>query len=129
MHGKFRLLSPGKASSHSTALPILGWVFSCVQCFHVSVIHQTLTWTTGYLTCVTFLCMRRHMGVGHTDNKSAHVDSEKLSQNVIVLLMGFEPLVMESIGSDTVPIEPPLPYSRFKKWEPLIALGSHQGSS
>ena len=30
MHGKFRLLSPGKANSHSTALPSM-------QCFHVSI--------------------------------------------------------------------------------------------
>ena len=28
------------------------WVFSCVQWFRVSVIHRTLTWTTGSLTCV-----------------------------------------------------------------------------
>ena len=54
MHGKFGLLPPGKASSHSTALPRLIFCFflSCVQCFCVTVIHQTLTWTTGSLMCV-----------------------------------------------------------------------------
>ena len=48
----------------------------------------------------TFLCVRVHVGVGHTDNESAqHFDSEKLSQNFLVLRTGFEPLIMESIGS------------------------------
>ena len=40
--------------------------------FPVSVIHQTLTWTTGSLTCVpdhSYACM--HTGVGHTDMESA----------------------------------------------------------
>ena len=51
--GKFGLLSPGKASSHSTAIPNVFVCFSCaVRCFRVSVIHRTLTWTTGSLTCV-----------------------------------------------------------------------------
>ena len=49
-HGKIGLLFPGKASSHSTALP--SCCFSCVQCFRVSKIHRTLTWNTGSLTCV-----------------------------------------------------------------------------
>ena len=33
---------------------------SSVQCFHVSIIHQTLTWTTGSLSCVrdhSFACI------------------------------------------------------------------------
>ena len=39
-------------------------------------------------------------GVGHTDNESAqHFDSEKLLQICLVLRTGFEPLVIESIGS------------------------------
>ena len=50
MHGTFGLLSTGKASSHSIALP------SCLNLFFpvcsVSVIHRTLAWTTGSLTCV-----------------------------------------------------------------------------
>ena len=75
-------------------------VFSCVQCFHVSVNHQPLTWTTGSLTCVcdhSYARVRIHRGVGHTDNESAqHFDSEKLSQIFLVLRMGFEPLVFRS---------------------------------
>ena len=45
-----------------------------------------------------FLCAHIHMGVGHTNNKSAqYFDSEKLSQILIVLRTGLEPLAMESI--------------------------------
>ena len=47
----------------------------------------------------TFLCVRIQTGVGHTDNESAHhyiFDSEKLSQFVIVLRTGFEPLILGS---------------------------------
>ena len=52
--------------------------------------------------------------VGHTDNESAqHFDSEKLKQMFLVLRTGFEPQVMESIGSrgrrSTLPIEPQRP--------------------
>ena len=52
----------------------------------------------GIFNVCTFLCVRIYMGVGHTDNESAHFDSEKLT-NFLVLQTGFEPLVMESIGS------------------------------
>ena len=42
-HGKFRLLSQRKASSDGhTTQPIVH-----AGCFSVSIIHQTLTWTTG----------------------------------------------------------------------------------
>ncbi len=48
----------------------------------------------------TFSCVRVHTGVGHTDNESAqHFDTEKLIYIFLVLRTGFEPLVMESIGS------------------------------
>ena len=48
----------------------------------------------------TFLCVRVHTGVEHTDGESAQqFDSEKLSQIFLVLRTGIEPLVMESIGS------------------------------
>ena len=48
-----------------------------------------------------------HAEVGHTDNESAqHFDSEKLSQFVIVLRVGFEPLLFGS-RVDALPIEPP----------------------
>ena len=75
-------------------------VFSpCVQCFHVSIIHQTLRGTTWSLTCVcdhSYACLYTQ-GDGHTDNESTqHFDSEKLSQIVLVLLAGFEPQVFGS---------------------------------
>ena len=41
--------------------------------FRVSVIHRTLTRTTGSLTCVrnqSYACVYIHTGVGHTDNES-----------------------------------------------------------
>ena len=42
-HEKFRLQSLGKASydSHVTQPTVHAW------CFNISIIHQTLTWTTG----------------------------------------------------------------------------------
>ena len=51
-HGKFGLLSPGKASCDRVALPNL---LCMLGVFSVSVIHQTLTWTTGSLTCTQML--------------------------------------------------------------------------
>ena len=48
-----------------------------------------------------YLLMRAntHGGWGHTDNESAqHFDPENLSQFFLVLRMGFEPLIMESIA-------------------------------
>ena len=41
--------------------------------FRVSVIHQTLTWTTGYLACIhDHVCVHIYIytGVGHTDSES-----------------------------------------------------------
>ena len=105
MHGKMRAAFPlEKVSSHSSALPscccfccCCCCCFSCVQCFHVSVILRTLTWTTGSLMCVrnhSCACVYTRE-VGHIDNESAqHLDSEKLSQLFLVLRTGFEPLVL-----------------------------------
>ena len=77
--GKWGCFPPGKASSHRTALPF--FLSLCVQCFRVSVIHRTLTWTTGSLTCVRdhcYTCVYTHGGFGHTDSESAqHFDSGK----------------------------------------------------
>ena len=47
-HGKFGLPSLGKASCKRVAQPYLGCMLGI---FNVSTIHQTLTWTTGSLTC------------------------------------------------------------------------------
>ena len=72
--------------------------------FCVSVIHQALTWTTGYLMYVrdySYAVMRtsthRLTEVGHTDNKSAqHFWLGKTLKNFGVPLMGFEPQVFGS---------------------------------
>ena len=52
--------------------------------------------------------MRLHTGgwTHRTDESPQHFDSETLSQLVLVLRMGFEPLVFGS-GVDALPIEPP----------------------
>ena len=68
--------------------------------FRVSVIHRTLTWTTGSLTCVrdhSYACASYTRALG-TPTASMHniVYSEKLSQLFIVLLTGLEPRVFES---------------------------------
>ena len=47
-----------------------------------------------------------HTGVGHTDNESAQHLTWNDSQFVLVLRMGFSPLVFGS-RVDAVPIEPP----------------------
>ena len=60
MHGTLiRAAFPwGKRAAIVRRYPVFV-VLSCVQCFRLSVIHRTLTWTTGSLTCVrTFLCVR-----------------------------------------------------------------------
>ena len=50
-HEKYGLLSPGKASCDSGATqPKLH-----VGCFRVSILHWTLTWTTGFLMCAQML--------------------------------------------------------------------------
>ena len=52
------------------------------------------------------------MGVGHTDNDSAHFESEKLPQIFLVLRTGFKHLVSGNpldLEANTVPIEPPRP--------------------
>ena len=68
--------------------------------FCLSVIHRTLTWTTGSLTCVrdhSYACVYTRGGVGHKDSESAqHFDSEKHSQFFLVLLTRFEPRVFGS---------------------------------
>ena len=64
--------------------------------FCVSVIHRTLTWTTGsliYAYVIILMCAYIYIqtGVGHTDNKSAPtLLTRKNSQIFLVLLMGFE---------------------------------------
>ena len=55
---KFRLLSWGKRAAIDSIGPPSFFAFSCVQCFCVSVIHRTLTGTTGSLMCVhSYACV------------------------------------------------------------------------
>ena len=85
MHEKFGLLSPGKASSHSKALPSFS---SCVQCFHVSIL-PAVTPTLllrqmdmGSLTCAEEKCAKFASVPPYTRRKVRHkqgcirVDSE-----------------------------------------------------
>ena len=59
-HGKFGLLFPGKASCDRVALPSL---LCMLGDFSVSIIHRTLTWTTGSFTCAQMLIsIRLHTG-------------------------------------------------------------------
>ena len=50
-HGKFGLLSTGKASCDRVALPNMLYMLGV----SVSIVHRTLTWTTGSLTCAPML--------------------------------------------------------------------------
>ena len=78
MHGQFGLLSPRKAGSHSTALPSFLVLFLCavLSCFR-NPPNSDIDYRIFNMR--TLLCMRIHTGVGHTDNESAHFDSEKLN--------------------------------------------------
>ena len=81
-------------------------------CFHVSVIHWTLTWTMGSLTCLcdnSYACIYTH---GHTDSESAqHFWLGKKSQFLCVFLTGFNWTRVTDITESRVrwllPIEPP----------------------
>ena len=64
-HGKFRLPSPGKASCDScTTQPTVH-----SGCFSVPIIHRTLTWTTGSLTCAQMLMQAITHGVTDTHKR------------------------------------------------------------
>ena len=104
-HGKFGSLSPKKAKCNRVALPNPNSYTSSNykvyagsgSCFHKPL--ETLTWTTGSLTCARdhsyAWCI--HTGaVGQTDSESAQLfDSEKLKV-FLVLLTGFEPSIFGS---------------------------------
>ena len=69
------------------------WVFSCFR----NPPNSGMDYRIFHVCMWSFLCMRMHTGVGHTDSESAqHFDSEKLSQIFLVLLTGFEPWVIRS---------------------------------
>ena len=71
----------------------------------VSIIHRTLTWTTGSLTCVHSLSYACIWGLA-TPTSQYNIFTPKNSQILLVLLTGFEPRVFGS-RSDALPIEPP----------------------
>ena len=89
MHRKFRLLSLGKVSSHSTVVPrffCFTGFFPCVQCFRVSVIHQSLTWTTGSLTCVrdhSYACVYTQ-GLGTLTTSQHNILTKKNSHKFVL---------------------------------------------
>ena len=81
--------------------------------FRVSVIHQSLTWTTGSLTCVhdhSYICVRIQTEIGHTDNESAqHFWLGKTVTNCSCAHDGARDLNLWSldIEFDTLTTEPP----------------------
>ena len=114
MHGKFGLLSQGKASSHSTAQPSCCFFLCAVFCFRNP--PNSDIWTTGSLTCVrSYACVYTGGWGTLTMSQDQHFDSEKLSQICLVLWTGFEPLVMESIGSRGWRSHPSLLLYRYKR--------------
>ena len=84
-------------------------VFSCVQCFHVSVIHQTLTWIAGlplYVIILMHAYIYTGVAMGTLTTSQHNILTPKNSQILIVLQTRFKPLVFES-RVDALPIEPP----------------------
>ena len=75
------------------------FVCYCVQCFHFSVIHRTLTWTVESLTCVCSYACVYTQGWGTPTTSQHNILTWKNSQIVLVLQTGFEPLAMESVRS------------------------------
>ena len=87
----------GKRAAIIRRYPVV--VFSCVQRFRVSIIHRTLTWTTGYLTCVRSYACVYTGGWGTPTSQHNILTRKKLSHLFLMLRTGLEPLVMESIWS------------------------------
>ena len=90
MHRKFRLLSPGEMSSHSTALPSFWQILlSRVQCFCVSIppaVRPTLT-TDGYgifNMCTSVGWCRTHEGVSGS-NESVQESTRSGEQKQLLL--------------------------------------------
>ena len=87
----------GKATAGARARTVLNPFLQVhAGSFHVSVIHQTLTWTTGFLMCIrdhSYACMyTRGLGTLTT----SHFLLGKTQKKFIVLLTGFEPRLFGS---------------------------------
>ena len=84
-----------------------------VGSFCVSVIHRTLTWTTGHLTCVcgrSYACGYTHGGLG-TPTTSQHniLNSEKLSQFLFLCSWRGSNLRSMDLESDALYTKPSHP--------------------
>ena len=91
MHRKFRLFSPGKASSHST----LPRFFSFFLCAVFSCFRNPTNSDMDYriFDVRTLLCVRIHTGWCTPTASRHNISTRKNSQFFLVLWMGFEPLV------------------------------------
>ena len=92
------LTGQGYSSSKSSANPVLQ---VHAGFFRVSVIHRTLTWTTGSFTSArdhSYVCVSIHTGGLGTPRTSQHniFDSKKRTTFFLVLLTGLEPRVFGS---------------------------------
>ena len=77
----------------------LTWITARAALSSPAVIHRTLTWITGYVTCVrdhSYACVYTR-GLGTPTTRQHNIfDSEKLQQLLLVVLTGFEPRVSAS---------------------------------
>ena len=97
MHGKFGLLSPGKVTSHSTALPRCFFPHY-VQCFRVSIppaVRLTLLrqMDMGSLTCAQIWVLAVHAKGGQAQtslHKSVTQKNRKTVQGMELRVLGFE---------------------------------------
>ena len=64
-------------------------VFSCVQCFCVTVIHRTLTWTTGSLTCIRSNACVYTQGWGTPTTSQHNILTQKTLTNLSFALDGI----------------------------------------
>ena len=102
----------GKQAAIVRRYPVVVVVFSCVQCFLVSIIHRTLTWTTDCLTCVRSYAWVDTRGWGTPTTSQHNILTRKNSHKLFwysgrdLNLCSWNPLDVEA---DAPPIEPPRP--------------------
>ena len=97
--GNLGHFSQGKPAATESHYPILMNYKVHAGSYHVSVIHQSLTWTAESLRCVrdhSYACVyTRELGTP-TVSQHSIFDSEKVSQIFLVLLTGFDSQVFGS---------------------------------